>query len=236
MQPLLEVTGLGVGYGGSQVLFDVDLEVGEGELVALIGSNGAGKSTLMKCISGLLPAWSGEVRLQGDVVTVLSPDRILRRGMAHCPEGRRVFPQLTVQENLLVGGHTRPRQELAGSLERMHGLFPRLLERRAQMAGTLSGGEQQMLAIARALMCGPRLLLLDEPSLGLAPVVVDQVLDAVQRIAAEGVTTLLVEQNARLALSVASRAYVLEAGRLVMEGTGAELAKDESVKRAYLGL
>lgn len=234
--PLLDINGLAVGYGGSQVLFDVAMEVGEGELVAVIGSNGAGKSTLMRTISGMLSPWAGEIRLQGTNITGLSADRILRMGVAHSPEGRRVFPQLTVRENLLVGGFTRSREAVQRELARMNELFPRLADRRSQLAGTLSGGEQQMLAIARALMCSPKLLLLDEPSLGLAPVIVDQVLDIVQLIAEEGVTTLLVEQNARLALSVASRAYVLESGRIVKEGPGRELAEDAGVQRAYLGL
>ncbi len=236
MPPLLEVERLGVGYGGSQVLFDVDLEVGEGELVVLIGSNGAGKSTLMKSISGMLPAWGGEVRLNGETVTGVRPDRILRLGLAHCPEGRRVFPAMTVLENLTVGGFIRPRAEVDEELTRVQDLFPRLKDRRSQLAGTLSGGEQQMLAIGRALMSRPRLLLLDEPSLGLAPVIVDQVLDVVRTIADEGITTLLVEQNARLALSVATRAYVLESGRIVQTGAGAALMEDERVQRAYLGL
>ncbi|MGH3664965.1 MAG: ABC transporter ATP-binding protein [Egibacteraceae bacterium] len=233
---MLEVEALGVGYGGSQVLFDVDLHVDEGELVTLIGSNGAGKSTLMKSICGQLVAWKGDIRLGGRPVVGMAVDRIVRLGLAHCPEGRRVFPQMTVHENLLMGAFTRPRGEVDTALDRVHDLFPWLRERRAQVAGTLSGGEQQMLAIARSLMCVPKLLLLDEPSLGLAPVVVDQMLDVVQTIANEGVTTLLVEQNARLALSVATRAYVLEAGQIVKEGTGTELAHDESVQRAYLGL
>ncbi len=236
MAPLLEIDGLGVGYGGSQVLFDVTMTVDEGELVALIGSNGAGKSTLMKSVCGLLPAWDGTVRLRGEPVTEMPPHQIVRRGMAHAPEGRRVFPEMTVHENLLVGAFTRPRAETDEGLERVHDLFPRLQERRTQLAGTLSGGEQQMLAIARSLMSSPRLLLLDEPSLGLAPVIVDQVIDVVRSIAERGITTFLVEQNARLALSVAARAYVLEAGRVVKEGKGAELAHDEDVQRAYLGL
>jgi branched-chain amino acid transport system ATP-binding protein len=236
MQRLLEVEALAVGYGGSQVLSDVDLHVDDGELVALIGSNGAGKSTLMKSISGLLRPWKGSVRFGGQEVIGMGADRIVRLGMAHCPEGRRVFPQMNVHENLLMGAFTSARGEVDEDLQRVHELFPRLRERRAQMAGTLSGGEQQMLAIARSLMCRPKLLLLDEPSLGLAPVVVDQVLDIVHTIADDGVTTLLVEQNARLALSVATRAYVLEAGRVVKQGTGEQLAKDEGVQRAYLGL
>lgn len=236
MLSLLEIERLDVGYGGSQVLFDVNLKVGQGELVVLIGSNGAGKSTLLKAISGLLPAWSGEVRLNGETVTALRPDRILRLGLAHCPEGRRVFPEMTVVENLTVGGFTRSKAASHQELARVHELFPRLKDRRSQLAGTLSGGEQQMLAIGRSLMCDPKLLVLDEPSLGLAPVIVDQVVDVVRTIAERGITTLLVEQNARLALSVATRAYVLESGSVVRTGTGAELMEDESVKRAYLGL
>ena len=236
MPRLLEVEELAVGYGGSQVLFAVDLHVDEGELVAIIGSNGAGKSTLMKSISGLLPPWSGVVRLSGDDMVGMGAEQIVRRGMAHCPEGRRVFPQMTVLENLRMGAFTRPRNQSDEDLQRVYELFPRLSERRGQTAGTLSGGEQQMLAIARSLMSRPKLLLLDEPSLGLAPVVVDQVLDIVHTIADEGVTTVLVEQNARLALSVATRAYVLETGQVVKEGTGEQLAKDEGVQRAYLGL
>lgn len=236
MPPLLEVAGLDAGYGTSQVLFGVDLRVDEGALVALIGSNGAGKSTLMKSISGLLAPWQGDIRLAGEPISGTAPHHIVRRGLAHCPEGRRVFPDMTVQENLRMGAYIRPRGGADTELERVHELFPRLKERRTQLAGTLSGGEQQMLAIARSLMSGPKLLLLDEPSLGLAPVIVDQVLDAIEAVAEEGVTTLLVEQNARLALSVASRAYVLEAGHIVKQGTGQQLADDESVQRAYLGV
>lgn len=236
MPPLLEVEGLGAGYGSSRVLFDLSMRVEAGELVALIGSNGAGKTTLMKAISGMLPAWKGQVRFDGEDVTGIGPDELVRRGLAHCPEGRRVFPAMTVDENLRVGAFTRSRGDISDGLTRINDLFPRLQERRSQLAGTLSGGEQQMLAIARALMSSPRLLLLDEPSLGLAPVIVDHVLDVVRAIAEDGITTLLVEQNARLALSVATRAYVLESGAIVKEGTGVDLSRDESVQRAYLGL
>jgi branched-chain amino acid transport system ATP-binding protein len=236
MTNLLEVQGLNSGYGGSQALFDVDMHVAEGELVALIGSNGAGKSTLLKSLSGWLKPWAGTIRFAGRAIESLAPNKVVRLGVAHCPEGRRVFPELTVHENLQVGAYAR-RNRSVEDLDKVFELFPRLRERRTQQAGTLSGGEQQMLAIGRGLMSAPRLLLLDEPSLGLAPVVVEQVMDAVGRVAKEaGMTIVLVEQNAALALSIADRAYVMEGGMVVKEGPGSGFLDDEEVRRAYLGI
>jgi branched-chain amino acid transport system ATP-binding protein len=236
MAPLLDVDSISAGYGKSQVLFDASLSVEEGELVGLIGANGAGKTTLLRCISGLLRPWRGTITFDGTRIDGRPPNEIVRLGIAHSPEGRRVFPDLTVHENLRMGAYAR-----AGNwdedLNRMMELFPRLRERQAQPAGTLSGGEQQMVAIARALMSSPRLLLLDEPSLGLAPVLVEQVMHVVEEIPKkEGTTTLLVEQNASFALSLADRSYVLEGGRFVKEGSGQELLRDEDVRSAYLGI
>ena len=234
--PLLEVQGLTTGYDTSLVLSEVSLHVEPGELVALVGSNGAGKTTLLRTLVGQVPAWSGTICFDGADITGDRPEISVGRGIALCPEGRHVFPALTVRDNLLVGGYLRSKAEVREDLDRMQAWFPRLAERSQQTAGTLSGGEQQMLAIARSLMSRPRLLLLDEPSLGLAPVIVDQVIDVIKTIAADGITTVLVEQNAQLALSHAKRAYVLEAGTLVKTGNGKELLADEEVRAAYLGI
>jgi branched-chain amino acid transport system ATP-binding protein len=236
MTSLLDVDSVSAGYGKSQVLFDVSLSVEQGELVALIGANGAGKSTLLKCLSGLLKPWKGTVTFDGTRIDGRAPNEIVRLGVALSPEGRRVFPELTVHENLRMGAYART-GDWEEDLNRVMDLFPRLKERETQPAGTLSGGEQQMVAIARSLMSGPRLLLLDEPSLGLAPVLVEQVMHVVEEIPKkEGVTTLLVEQNASFALSLADRSYVLEGGRFVKEGLGQELLRDEDVRSAYLGI
>lgn len=234
--PLLEVSHLSAGYGSSLVLSDVSLHVEVGELVAIVGSNGAGKTTLLRTLVGQVSPWAGHVLLDGVEVTGERTESVVGRGVALCPEGRHVFPDLTVEDNLLVGGFLRRRDEVREGLTRMQEWFPRLAERSQQSAGTLSGGEQQMLAIARSLMSRPRLLLLDEPSLGLAPVIVDQVLDVIETIATEGITTVLVEQNAQLALSHAQRAYVLEAGAMVKSGNGTDLLADKEVKAAYLGI
>lgn len=236
MAQLLKVSGLSVGYGKSLVLSDVSFRVAERELVALIGANGAGKSTLLKCLSGLLRPWQGEITFRDRRIDGLPADKIVRAGIAHCPEGRRVFPEMSVAENLRMGGYAR-KKDTRDDYRRVLQLFPQLSDRQSQMAGTLSGGEQQMLAIGRALMSKPSLLLLDEPSLGMAPMLVDQVIETVEEIAREEhVTTVLVEQNASAALKIADRAYVLEGGRFVTEGPGAELLGREEVRSAYLGI
>lgn len=236
--PLLDIENLVISYGQVQAVKGISMHVDEGEIVALLGANGAGKTTTLRAISGLLPARRGIIRYQGADITRMPAHRIVAAGVAHSPEGRRVFPTLTVEENLVLGAFVhRARQEaVRQSLDRVWQLFPRLLERRQQLAGTLSGGEQQMLAIGRALMAEPRLLLLDEPSLGLAPLLVRDIFRTIQAINRQGVTILLVEQNARIALRVAHRAYVLETGRIVLSGTSQELQQDEGVRRAYLGM
>jgi branched-chain amino acid transport system ATP-binding protein len=234
--PLLEVRGLHVRYGNVEALHGVDLSVGEGEIVAILGANGAGKSTTLRALSGLLRPSAGEILLDGRPVHATPAHALVSLGMAHCPEGRRVFGTLTVVENLALGGFTRrDRAERARTLEWIYGLFPVLAERRAQLAGTLSGGEQQMLAIGRALMARPRLLLLDEPSLGLAPLLVRAIFQTVREINRSGVTVVLVEQNARAALKLAHRGYVMEVGRIVLADAAPALAADPKVQKAYLG-
>ena len=232
----LEVEAVSTCYGALEVLHAVSLEVGEGEIVTIIGSNGAGKSTLLKTIAGWLKPRSGKVMFGEARIDGLPAHQVVRQGIAVCPEGRRVFPQLTVLENLQTGAYTRSAKEQREDLEWIFGLFPRLAERRRQLGGSLSGGEQQMLALGRALMSRPKLLLLDEPSLGLAPVVVESVLDTVVEVKRKGGSILLVEQNAQMALEVADRGYVIESGRLVLSGTGRELLDHQDVKRAYLGI
>jgi len=234
---LLEVRGLSAAYGDVRVLHGVTLRVGQGEVVSLVGANGAGKTTTLRAISGLLPALEGEVTFEGDPLASLAPSRIVERGLAHVPEGRQLFTNMTVEENLEMGAYLlRAKARLAESLGWVTSLFPRLAERRRQVAGTLSGGEQQMLAIARALMSRPRLLILDEPSLGLAPIMVRTIFDAVTRINAEGTTVLLVEQNLVQSLRLSHRGYVLETGRIVLEGTGAELLANPHTRKAFLGI
>jgi branched-chain amino acid transport system ATP-binding protein len=236
MTHLLEVSELSVGYGNSRVLFDVSFRVGRDEFIGLIGANGAGKTTMLKCISGLLRPWTGTITFDGNRIEKLDPDQIVRLGIAHCPEGRRVFPEMSVRENLRMGAYAR-RDGWEEGFDRMMKLFPRLGERQSQLAGTLSGGEQQMLAIGRALMSRPKLLLLDEPSLGLAPLLADQVFEVIEEISnKEHITTVLIEQNASAALRIANRAYVLEGGRFVTEGSGSELLRNEEVRSAYLGI
>jgi branched-chain amino acid transport system ATP-binding protein len=230
----LRVEDLEVRYGAIQALRGVSFEVHAGEIVALIGSNGAGKSTLLRAVSGLIRPSAGRIQLEGKDVTGKKPEVIVGLGCSHVPEGRRIFANLTVLENLQMGAYPRRAREAAG-LERVFALFPRLRERLKQSAGTLSGGEQQMLAIGRALMAEPRLLLCDEPSLGLAPLLVQQIFAILRAINQQGTTVVLVEQNARQALRVAQRAYVLETGALVLSGTAAELARDPRVRAAYLG-
>ena len=232
---MLEIEALEIAYGGIQALRGISLRVPEGGLVCLIGANGAGKSTTLRAIMGLVRRRAGSIRLLGEEISSWPTHRIVRRGVALVPEGRRVFANLTVYENLVMGAYARPEAESRASLQRVYDLFPRLAERRAQKAGTLSGGEQQMLAIGRALMSQPRLLCLDEPSLGLAPLLVREVMRALAAIHRQGTTILLVEQNARMALAMSEYAYVLETGRIALEGPGPELLEHPSVRQAYLG-
>ncbi|WP_027883493.1 ABC transporter ATP-binding protein [Meiothermus rufus] len=231
----LEVQGLEVAYGAVRALKGVSLSVGQGEVITLLGANGAGKSTTLRAISGLVRPRAGSITYRGEALTRLSPAQIVRRGIAHCPEGRRVFAGLSVHDNLLLGASGRRDPEIGLDIQRMFTLFPILAERRNQAAGTLSGGEQQMLALARALMSRPTLLLLDEPSLGLAPLVVRSIFATLKELKAAGITILLVEQNVKLALELADRAYVLRTGQVVLEGKAEELRDDARVARAYLG-
>ena len=232
---MLTVDDLHVYYGEIHALKGVALEVRRGEIVAILGNNGAGKTTTLKTISGLLAPRRGVVALEGTPLTGLPAHQVVLRGIAHVPEGRRIFNRLTVRENLLMGAYPRKDSGIDADLDRVFALFPRLKERIAQVAGTLSGGEQQMLAIARALMARPRLLLLDEPSMGLAPVLVEQIFDTIRDINRQGTTILLVEQNAAMALALAHRGYVLETGAIAFAGTAAALAEAPDVRRAYLG-
>lgn len=234
---LPEMTGVGAHYGRIQALHEISLPVNEGEVVTLIGANGAGKTTTMRVVSGLRPLSSGSITFDGDDISALRADLRVVRGISQAPEGRGIFPGMTVMENLDMGAYTRrDRKELPAEFDRVFELFPRLAERRSQVGGTLSGGEQQMLAIGRALMAKPRLLLLDEPSMGLAPQFIAQIFRIISEINQQGVTVLLVEQNAQQALSRAHRAYVLESGRIVRSGTGADLLADPAIKDAYLGV
>jgi branched-chain amino acid transport system ATP-binding protein len=236
VRPLLEIHGLSVNYGGIQALQDVNLTVQPGEIVTLIGANGAGKTTTLRSISRLVNPRAGRIFYQGRDITALRPDEVVRLGIAQSPEGRRMLARQSVLDNLRLGAYTRSdRVEIEADIERQFQHFPRLAERRGQPAGTLSGGEQQMLAIARALMSRPRLLLLDEPSLGLAPLIVRSIFAIIRELHAAGVTILLVEQNANLALQAADRGYVLDAGHITLEGPAADLLRDERVLRAYLG-
>jgi branched-chain amino acid transport system ATP-binding protein len=236
MAPTLAVEDLAVYYGKRRAVEGVSLTVGRGEIVTLLGGNGSGKSTTLRAISGLVRPARGRILYEGRDITRVPADRIVAAGVSHVPEGREVFTEFTVRENLLVGGHTAPRSDVAPRLEGAFQLFPVLRARQLQLAGTLSGGEQQMLAIARALMTRPRLLLLDEPSLGLAPRLAREIFRTIQRINATGVAVLLVEQNARRALRLAGRGYVLETGRVVVAGTSRDLGEDPRVRSAYLGL
>jgi len=232
---MLELLDLHVHYGNIRALDGISLRVASGELVAIIGSNGAGKSTTLKAISGLVRPSHGSIVYEGQDITRASTDRIVNLGISHCPEGRRIFGRLTVRENLVLGGISRPVAEVREDIERIAGLFPRLRERMAQAGGTLSGGEQQMLAIGRALMSRPRLLILDEPSLGLAPIMVEHIFDVINDLRREGLTILLVEQNVHHALDSADRAYVLETGRITLEGAAGVLRHDPQVEHSYLG-
>ena len=238
-EALLAVKGLKIAYGGIHAVKGIDLEVGAGELVALIGANGAGKTTTLKALSGLLKPAAGSVHYDGQDVTGKPAFELAQRGLALVPEGRGVFARLTVEENLAMGAYIRDARKdgaaIAADRDHAYTTFPRLAERRKQLAGTLSGGEQQMLAIARALMCKPRLLLLDEPSMGLAPLVVQKIFETIRRIAAEGVTLLLIEQNARLALQTCNRGYVMESGLITLSGEAKSLLDNPQVRHAYLG-
>ena len=234
---MLEVRNIDVFYGDVQVLWNVSFNVRQGEVVALIGANGAGKSTTLKTVSGLLRPMRGEVGFLGEAIHTIAPYRLIERGLALCPEARRLFPEMTVDENLDMGslrGEAKTRREQ--TREWVFELFPRLRERRRQVAGTLSGGEQQMVAVGRGLMALPKLLMFDEPSLGLAPILVREIFDVIKKIRREGATVLIVEQNVKQTLDLADRAYVLENGRIVLQGTGRELQANEHVKTAYLGL
>jgi len=233
---MLEINDMVCGYGQITALRGVTLSVKAGQLVALIGANGAGKSTTLRAISGLVPPRSGTMTFEGEDITSASPQKVLTKGIAHCPEGRRVFPHMTVAENLDMGAYLRSdSSEITADRDRIYGEFPRLAERRKQAAGTLSGGEQQMLAIGRALMSRPRLVMFDEPSLGLAPNIVERTFAIIRAIRDAGTTVLLVEQNAFAALEMCDHAYLLEAGRVVLSGAGADLIENEHVRRAYLG-
>ncbi len=234
---MLELTDVHCNIGKHEVLHGINMSVEQGELVCMLGANGAGKSTLFRTIAGVLKPARGTISFKGEVISRMRPDLIVRRGISLCPEGRKLFPRLSVRKNLLMGAYTRhgDKEGVLRSLEEVYELFPILLERSDQDAGTLSGGEQQMLAIARSLMSRPRLLLLDEPSMGLAPLVVTRIMDAIVDINRRGITILLSEQNAGMALSISNRGYVLENGRIVLEGKAEELAGNEEVKKAYIG-
>ena len=232
---MLKIQDLKVSYGGIQALRGISLEVPDGKIVTLIGANGAGKSTTLQTVSGLLHSRTGSIEFLGENLSGVPAHKIVARGLAQVPEGRRIFLQMTVEENLEMGAYTRSGGDIDADMEKVYNYFPRLMERRRQIAGTLSGGEQQMLAMGRALMSRPKLLMLDEPSMGLAPILVEQIFEIIQALHKAGTTILLVEQNAQAALSVADRGYVLETGKIVTSGTGAELLASPEIKRAYLG-
>lgn len=232
---ILKVDNINVYYGAIHALKGISFEVREGEIVTLIGANGAGKSTTLNTVCGLLRTKTGDIQFNGKSISKRAPNLIVGDGIAHCPEGRRVFSQMTVEENLQMGGYIRQNSENEETLKKVYDSFPRLYERKKQLAGTLSGGEQQMLAIGRAMMSRPKLLMLDEPSMGLAPILVQQIFDMIKELHRQGTTILLVEQNAQMALSIADRGYVLETGSVSLSGTGNELIESEEVKKAYLG-
>ncbi len=232
---MLKVNDINVYYGAIHAIKGVSFQVNDGEVVTLIGANGAGKSTILNTVCGLLHSRTGSIEFLDKPLGTVPAHKIVEKGLAHVPEGRRIFQQMTVEENLEMGAYTQARSTIAPNLERVYEQFPRLKERRKQMAGTLSGGEQQMLAMGRGLMSNPKLLMLDEPSMGLAPILVEQIFEIIKQLHQAGTTILLVEQNARMALSVADRGYVLETGKIVATGTGNELLRDEAVKKAYLG-
>ena len=232
---MLKVEHIDVYYGAIHAIKDISFEVNEGEIVTLIGANGAGKSTTLKTVSAMMRPKNGTIEFLGHNMTNLAPHKIVPLGMAHCPEGRRIFQQMTVRENLEMGAYTRPNNEVEDSIEDIYQRFPRLKERYKQVAGTLSGGEQQMLAMGRAMMSKPKLLMLDEPSMGLAPLLVEEIFEIIKELNAAGTTILLVEQNAQMALSIAHRGYVLETGKITMDGDAKALLTDERVQKAYLG-
>ena len=235
MEPILKVSDINVYYGAIHAIKGVSFEVNPGEIVTLIGANGAGKSTTLQTISGLLHSRTGSIEFLGESLMGIPAHKIVAKGLAQVPEGRRIFLQMTVEENLQMGAYTRSGAGIDQDLEKVYTYFPRLMERRRQIAGTLSGGEQQMLAMGRALMSRPKLLMLDEPSMGLAPILVEQIFEIIQTLHKAGTTILLVEQNAQAALSIADRGYVLETGKIVTSGTGAELLASPEIKKAYLG-
>ncbi len=234
---MLKINKISSGYGESQIIFDIQMQIEQGTIVSLVGSNAAGKTTLINTISGLIKAWSGTVEFLGEDITTLSPAARVDRGLIQTPEGRRLFPDLTIRENLLMGSYSKVvRAKRQENLDYVYHLFPKLLERTNQLAGSLSGGEQQMCAVARSLMGCPKLLILDEPSLGLAPILIVKVFEIIEDINKKGVTILLVEQNVQKALCLADKAYVLESGRITLEGTGQELLKNNQLQKAYLGI
>ncbi len=232
---MLTVNDINVYYGAIHAVKDISFTVEQGEIVTLIGANGAGKSTVLQTVSGLLSSKTGNISFVEEKISGVAPHKIVQRGLAHVPEGRRIFQQMSVEENLEMGAYTQKGNEVQTWQEEVYALFPRLAERKKQVAGTLSGGEQQMLAMGRALMSRPKLLMLDEPSMGLAPLLIEQIFQIIIDLHQKGTTILLVEQNAKMALSIADRAYVLETGKIVLSGTGAELSENEAVKKAYLG-
>ena len=235
MEPILKVSDINVYYGAIHAIKGVSFEVNPGEVVTLIGANGAGKSTTLQTVSGLLHSRTGSIEFLGENLMGVPAHKVVAKGLAQVPEGRRVFQQMTVEENLEMGAYTRSGGDIDADLEKVYAYFPRLMERRRQIAGTLSGGEQQMLAMGRALMSRPKLLMLDEPSMGLAPILVEQIFKIIQTLHEAGTTILLVEQNAQAALSIADRGYVLETGKIVTSGTGTELLASPEIKKAYLG-
>ncbi len=235
-EPLLAVNGLHAGYGGTEVLRGLDLDVHAGEIVTVLGANGVGKSTMSRTISGVIRPWRGSVRFKASAIERERPADIVARGLIHVPEGRRIFPNMSVRENLDLGAYRRGRGRRSENRERIFSIFPRLAERQSQRAGTLSGGEQQMLAIGRGLMAEPELLILDEPSLGLSPLLVEELFTLITNINARGIAVLLIEQNVVQSLQVAQRAYILDNGRFVLEGPAAEIGNDPALKRAYLGM
>ncbi len=235
MGTILNVKDINVFYGAIHAISDISFNVDEGEIVTLIGANGAGKSTTLNTISGLLRSKTGDIEFMGSSIAKMTPNKIVSEGLVMVPEGRRIFLGMTVEENLEMGAYTRPKSEIKESMEQVYELFPRLRERKAQIGGTLSGGEQQMLAMGRALMAKPKLIMLDEPSMGLAPLLVDLIFEIITDLHKAGSTILLVEQNAQAALSIADRAYVLETGKIVKTGKGSELISDPDIKKAYLG-
>lgn len=235
-KPILSVRGLRAGYGKIEALHGIDIEVNPGELVALVGANGAGKTTLLRTISGVIKATGGVIDFNQSEITRVSPDKRVKAGICQVPEGRQVFSGLSVADNLKLGGYTRKASEYKNDLERIYELFPILLEKSDLPAGTLSGGQQQMLAMGRALMGSPKVLLLDEPSMGLAPLLIKEIFNVINKLKREGITILLVEQNAQAALSIAEKGYVLESGKIVASGSGSDLLQDDRVRQAYLGM